>query len=172
MVENPAAVLRDLLYSPLVSGRHVDITQTFADLGLIDANPDGTKSERVHATLHAASLDNLTAAAEKLLSTPRHAIEPRLRNQLQDVLFANRGPEIWEKTRRKIASSLDIEELVTDPDRFEKVLDRWWILGSRNPFDGIFEGGEGATVGDIISQQHPAAGVIIIISSATASPYS
>jgi very-short-patch-repair endonuclease len=150
MVENPAAMLRDLLFMPLVSGRHVDITQAFADLGLDDANPDGTKAERVNATLHAASLDTLTAAAEKLLSAQDNAPEPRLRNRLQDVLFANRGPEIWEKTRRKIAASLDIEDLVTDPDRFEKMLDQWWILGSRNPFNGIFGGDDDATVGDLL----------------------
>lgn len=149
MVGNPAALLRDLLYVPLVSGRHLDITQAFAELGFDDANPEGTKAERVNATLHAASPDILTAAAEKFLSVQGNGPEPRLRNRLQDVLFASRGPEILEKTRRKIAASLDIEDFVTDPDRFENTLDRWWILGCRNPFDGIFDGDDDATSGDL-----------------------
>lgn len=150
MVENPAALLRQLLYPPLISGRHVDITESFADLGFQDADPEGTKAERVNAALRVASLGTLTTAAEKLLSDRSSALEPKLRNQIQDALYGDRGPEIWEKTRRKIAARLDIEDLITDPERVERMLDRWWILGTRNPFTGIFGGDDDATVGDLL----------------------
>lgn len=129
-----AASLRTLLYQPLVSGTHGDITDRLRSLGLADG--EGTKAERVTSVLQGLSDDELARVAQRLLDAD--VLWAELRNQLQDVLWVGRGPVIWERTRRNLAAALNIEDLVVDADRFEAMLDRWWVLGTPSPFEGIF----------------------------------
>jgi hypothetical protein len=159
MAQGDAAALRKLLYTPLVSGRHIDITERFADLGLVEesAGAQGSKAERVYSVLEGTPGDALTAAAERLLAAG--GIGAGLRNLIQDVLWDGRGPVIWERIRRNLAADLDIEDLVIDPDRFEKMLDRWWVLGSTSPFEGIFGEGDNSTLADLFG---PASSSVVL----------
>lgn len=65
-------------------------------------------------------------------------MNPWLRNQIEDVLWAGQAPLVLEKTRRELALAVDIEDLVIDADKFEALLDRWWVLGESSPFDDFF----------------------------------
>ncbi|RUP01596.1 MAG: hypothetical protein EKK34_28320 [Mycobacterium sp.] len=58
-------------------------------------------------------------------------------------------PIIWEKTRRNLAATLHIEDLVADPDRFDAMLDRWWVLGTPGSFDGIFPETDTSTLAQV-----------------------
>lgn len=131
------AALRDLLYSPLVSGTHSQITDQFHALGLVepDADQQGTKSQRVSATLAVQSPEELRRVAQALLEEGN--LDAERRNRIQDVLWDGQGPAVWERTRRSLAAALDIDDLVIDKARFEAVLDRWWVLGFSGPFEGL-----------------------------------
>lgn len=72
-----------------------------------------------------------------------------LRNQIQDVLWVGQEPTIWEKTRRDLACALDIHDLVAHHDRFEAMLDRWWVLGTPSPFEGIFPEDDTSTLAQV-----------------------
>jgi very-short-patch-repair endonuclease len=134
--------LRDLLYGPLVSGTHSDISERFQALGLSEPDPEHatTKAQRVSSTIAALSDQELRRVADSVLNTGPLGAE--LRNQIQDVLWAGQEPIIWERARRKLAAALDIDDLVVDSTRFEAMLDRWWVLGAPNPFENIFSDGD------------------------------
>lgn len=134
MVTVNAEALRTLLYEPLVSGTHNEISDRLTSFGL--ELGEGTKSERVKTVLRDLSDEELARVTQRVLAA--EGLRPELRNQIQDVLWAGQEPIIWEKTRRNLASALDIEDLVSDPDRFEAMLDRWWVLGEPGPFEYIF----------------------------------
>lgn len=129
-----ATALRTLLYQPLVEGTHDQISERFSCLGL--ALGEGTKVERVTTVLHDLPDEELIRVAQRLLTAD--GMWPELRNQIQDVLWLGQEPIIWEKTRRNLAAALDIEDLVADAGPFEAMLDRWWVLGTPSPFEGIF----------------------------------
>jgi AbiJ N-terminal domain 3 len=143
-----AVSLRTLLYQPLVSGTHSEITDRFRSLGLVEGDhAQGTKAERVTSVLEALPNDELARVARWLLTADGMWAE--LRNQIQDVLWVGQGPVIWERTRRNLAAALDIEDLVVDADRFEAMLERWWVLGTPNPFEGIFDEGDRSTLAQV-----------------------
>jgi very-short-patch-repair endonuclease len=146
MPEVDVTTLRDLLYGPLISGTHSDITKRFHALGLSEPCTDGsaTKAVRVHSTLASMSVEELRRVADAVLSGG--GLGPELRNQIQDVLWDGQGPVIWERTRRKLATALSMDDLVVDSARFEAMLDRWWILGTPNPFEGIFTESDTSTL--------------------------
>lgn len=133
-VDDVTALLRTLLYQPLVSGTHDEISDRLQSLGL-DLG-EGTKAERVASVLDSLPHDELVRVAQQLLDAD--VLWAERRNQLQDVLWIGQGPVIWERTRRDLAAALDIEDLVVDADRFEAMLDRWWVLGTPSPFEGVF----------------------------------
>lgn len=88
------------------------------------------------SVLKALSHVELARGAQQLLNAD--VLWAELRNQLQDVLWMGQGPVIWERIRRDLAAALDIEDLVVDADRLKAMLDRWWVLGTPSPFEGIF----------------------------------
>lgn len=141
--------LRDLLYGPLLSGTHHDITDRFHALGLTEPDTDGpaAKAQRVRSTLAGLSVEELRRVAEAVLTTG--ALGAELRNQIQDVLWDGHGPVIWERTRRSLAAALDIDDLVVDTARFEAMLDRWWVLGTPNPFEHIFDESDTSTLASV-----------------------
>lgn len=142
MDEETTATLRDLLFGPLVDGRHVDITDRFHRLGLPEPEAERilSKADRARLVLSTLSEEDLHRVADAVLRTEN--VSPSLRNSIQDILWNGLGPIIWERTRRSIAAALDeaigIEDLVVDSARFEAMLDRWSILGDRDPFEGFF----------------------------------
>src|ERR1700682_3680147 len=139
--------LRDLLFEPLVSGRHVDISTRFEALSLSEPEApegSGTKAERVRSVFASLPTPEPRRVAEAVLRF--EGVVAELRNEIQDVLWDGQGPVIWERTRRTIAAALDIDDLVVDSARFEALLDRWWILGTPNPFEGIFSESDTSTL--------------------------
>lgn len=150
MAQFDPTVLRAMLYGPLVSGTHKDITIRLQALGLSepdtesDANRQATKAERIESTLASLSTEGLRKAAEALLASWPFAAENR--NEIQDLLWHGREPVISERTRRTLAAALDIDDLVVDSGRFEAMLDRWWVLGTPSPLDGIFGSADTSTL--------------------------
>lgn len=127
--------LRAVLYSPLISGTHGDISHRFAALGIAEPeqSSQGTKAERVSGALAHLTDDELAGVASRLLGAS--AVSADLRNVLQDLLWAGEPPLIEERTRREISVALDLDDLIVDVDRFEALLDRWWVLGTPSPFE-------------------------------------
>lgn len=140
-----ADALRALLYQPLAAGTHNQISDRLNCLGL--PLGEGTKAERVTTVLHDLPGEELVRVAQRLLIAD--GMWPELRNQIQDVLWVGQEPIIWEKTRRNLAAALDIDDLVADPDRFERMLDRWWVLGTPSPFEGIFPATDTSTLAQV-----------------------
>jgi very-short-patch-repair endonuclease len=65
-----------------------------------------------------------------------------LRNELQDLLWADvPGPEIPKRFRRELAQALAPEDLYLDPERFDKLLERLWIID--DDLFAIFLSGDG-----------------------------
>jgi hypothetical protein len=165
MTQVDVSALRKLLYARLVSGTHKDITERFADLGLAEfaGVEEKSKANRVREVLENSPDDALAAAAERLLAAK--GIGAGLRNQIQDALWADRGPVIWERTRRNLAADLDIEDLVVDSDRFENLLDRWWVLdrpwvrGSTSSPQGISDEGDRSILADLFA---PTSSVVVL----------
>lgn len=140
MVQVDAALLRGLLDGLLNTGTHADITKRFEALGLCEPRTEPgqvrSKAQRVELVLATAPVEELRRIAEVFLAN--ETLNPALRNAIQDVLWAEQGPRIWERARRTLAAALDIDDVVVDCDRFEALLDRWWVLGEPSPFEGIF----------------------------------
>jgi hypothetical protein len=61
-----------------------------------------------------------------------HGLEPQLRNQVQDILWAReQWPEITVRVRRDIIDALDkLETIWKDADGFMSLLRRLWVLNT------------------------------------------
>jgi hypothetical protein len=130
--------LRELMREPLKGGTHSEISECFEALGIVETETglSGTKAERVDSVLTELSQRDLVQVAQRLLRA--RGMTPWLRNQIEDVLWAGQAPLILERTRRDLALVIDVEDLVVDADRFEALLDRWWVLGESSPFEDFF----------------------------------
>jgi hypothetical protein len=129
--------LRQLLerVTVLVSdmNRHVDLGEECKRLGLPTPPDEGTKNQRVKASLANLPDIGLPMVAEKILAS-RLPLGAATRNAIQDILWAGQGNlEMPKRTRREIARDLDLADLVRSVDRFTALLDRLWILDD-DPF--------------------------------------
>jgi very-short-patch-repair endonuclease len=128
------AALRQLLennVTGLISTmhRHVDLGEECERLGLPTPPDEGSKHERVKASLAALPDTELPMAAENILAS-QLPVDAAIRNKIQDILWASYGScEMPKRTRREIARRLDLESLVYSADRFMALLDRLWVLG-------------------------------------------
>lgn len=87
---------------------------------------EGTKHQRVSRSLAECPNDDLPEIAERML---RYVLDARMRNAIQDVLWAEPGSlPIPKRTRRDLARALDIEDLIVGGDRFTGLLDRLWVV--------------------------------------------
>jgi very-short-patch-repair endonuclease len=145
MAEDGASALRDLLFGPLEFGRHVDITSRFEALGLTEPNTsaDGSASKARRVTTMLASLPIAELRRVGAAVLEAESLTADQRNRIQDVLWNGQGPVILKKARRALAAALDIETLVVEPARFEKMLDRWWVLDLPDLFAGLVAGAFG-----------------------------
>ncbi len=125
------AQLRNLL-EPLVTGlkdagTHTMLPTLCEGLGLPIPTTDGSKRERMMASLGAVADTDLPGVASKLLQ--RHPPKAALRNQIQDILWSDiAGPTIPKRYRREVARRLNSEDLYVDARRFDDLLERLWIL--------------------------------------------
>ncbi|MDT0307301.1 hypothetical protein RM780_10035 [Streptomyces sp. DSM 44917] len=106
-------------------------------LGLPQPAAGGTKRERVRESFAAVVDDELPAVAERVLLALRP--DPATRNVIQDLLWAGGSREIPKRTRREIARSLGLQDLVHGADRFRALLDRLWVLDN-DPFASVLTG--------------------------------
>ena len=100
---------------------------------------EGSKRERVSRSLTALADADLPSVAERIIAgaMPLSA-GPAARYAIEDVLWADRGPEIPIRTRREIAQDLDLSVLARQGDRFIALLASMWVLD--DPLD-LFTGG-------------------------------
>jgi very-short-patch-repair endonuclease len=100
----------------------------FARLGLPAPPEEGSKRERIEGSLAALPDGDLPTVAERILASGlwRHSAT---RNAIQDILWAAGGShEIPKRTRRELSRAFDLGGLVQNVDRFQNLLDRFWVL--------------------------------------------
>ncbi|MFD0525982.1 hypothetical protein ACFQ1I_00005, partial [Kitasatospora arboriphila] len=114
----------------LHSCTHRQLTALGPELGLpIPGEDTGTKSERLEACLKALPDDNLLPAAQRLLHSPQVSVRGKERFALEDAVWeAGAVIEIPGRVRRELADAIDLDELLYRPDRFERALERFWLL--------------------------------------------
>src|SRR6266568_2908843 len=114
-------------------------------LGLLSPPPagEGPKRERVNRSLAALADAGLPMVAERILAgTMPLSSGPAARYAIEDVLWADRGPEIPRRARREIAQDLDISVLARQGDRFMALLESLWLVD--DPLDWITGGSAGS----------------------------
>ncbi|WP_431904681.1 hypothetical protein [Nonomuraea sp. bgisy101] len=120
-------------------------------LGLPTPLEGDSKHNQVLNSLKALPDAQLSEVASRVLK--QLSIEANTRNAIQDVLWAGEnGPPIPKRTRREIARSLDLEDLIHSADRFLALLESLWVLDDLFTF-GEFLGAGGANLRARI-QQH------------------
>ena len=109
---------------------------------------EGSKYERASASFAALPDAALPLVAEKVLATG--GLDARQRNTVQDTLWATRDQLVIPKrTRREIARTLNLDDLIHDGERFTRLLDSLWVLDD-DPLGVVFGGGR--TLRDDIAQ--------------------
>lgn len=108
---------------------------------------EGSKRERVSRSLAALADCDMPMVAERIIAgaMPLSA-GPAAHYAIEDVLWADRGPEIPRRTRREIARDIDLSVLARQGDRFIALLESLWVLG--DPLD-LFTGGSTGLRGQI-----------------------
>lgn len=123
--------LRACLAQPIANlkdaGTCAMLPELCAELGL-PAHPDeGSKAQRISASFDAVQDYELGSVAEKFLAVRKPAAA--LRNEIQDLLWANSGvPEISKRVRREVAQALYSFDLYLNRKGFDELLDELWIL--------------------------------------------
>ncbi|MER7673155.1 hypothetical protein ABTY61_32500 [Kitasatospora sp. NPDC096128] len=115
----------------LGSHSHRDLTALCPQLGLPQPPPQdaGTKHERLQACLTDLADEDLPTVARLLLASDQAFLTPAQRAGLEDALWAGTpAVEIPGRLRRELARALGLDLLVHRPERFERLLQRWWVL--------------------------------------------
>ncbi|MDI5969379.1 hypothetical protein POF50_008465 [Streptomyces sp. SL13] len=122
--EAVAVVVRGL------QGTHRELTELGGELGLpIPDEKSGSRRERLEASVRALTGDELLPLARKLLSSRQAQVCGAERFALQDAVWAaGTVIEIPGRVRREVAAALDLGVLFKRHDRFEQLLDRFWML--------------------------------------------
>lgn len=99
---------------------------------------EGSKYERASASFAALLDAALPLVAERVLATG--GLDAGQRNTVQDALWATRDqPVIPKRTRREVARTLHLDDLIHDGERFTRLLDDLWVLDD-DPLGVIFGG--------------------------------
>lgn len=122
-----SAALRLLLdrhvLSDVAGHTHRELPAVCAEIGLPVPPEEGTKRERLDASLAALPDAELPAVARNALT--RLQLPPDKRNKLEDVLWAGEGAlPVPKRVRREIARDLDPEDFVRAGGRLWELLDR------------------------------------------------
>lgn len=132
------------------SNSHATLAGACEALGLpaILRADEGSKYERAPASFTAALDTALPAVAEAVLATC--VLNASQRNNVQDALWATQHePVIPKRTRREIARTLHLDDLVHDGERFTRLLETLWVLDD-DPLGVIF--GARSTLREHIAQ--------------------
>jgi hypothetical protein len=123
--------LRDVLRPHIVAlkdeGTHYVLPTICEKLGLPAPDSEGSRREKMSTSFDALSDAELPRVAERFLHL--HPPAPNVRNEIQDLLWADVGsPEIPKRFRREVARALAVEDMYLDTQRFNALLDRLWVL--------------------------------------------
>ncbi|MCX4735081.1 hypothetical protein OG369_27045 [Streptomyces sp. NBC_01221] len=113
---------------------HRELDQLCPRLDLPPLPEQGSKAERLEACLSSLQDGDLAAVAQRILDTELVELGQVDRVALEDALWAGQPMvEIPGRVRRAITRTVGLEELVFRADRFERLLERLWVLDS-DPF--------------------------------------
>lgn len=115
---------------------HDELPGLCRKLGLPNPPGEGSKWERLAASLESGTGVNLVEVAKRILEYfPPSAAE---RNALQELLWKDDGsPSISKKVRRDIAERFEPDDLFIHAGNFEKLLEQLWVIDD-NPFEGFW----------------------------------
>ncbi|MFD3442527.1 hypothetical protein ACFWU3_34105 [Streptomyces sp. NPDC058685] len=134
---------------------HATLNVAFEQLGMPPVPEDaGTKRERVDLSFRQVPESELPQITRRILEQRDIYVNPTIRHQLEDLLWAeDTPPEIPKKARRELARALDLSELAQHHDRFLHLLDRFWITEEQNlSFDQLLNGMRPVTLTDLIKR--------------------
>jgi very-short-patch-repair endonuclease len=121
------AAIRRYLDSEFSCG-HADLPDQCRALLLAHPPTDGTKRERLAASLDATPDAQLPKVAEQLLGGG-FRLSASMRNAIQELIWAGRRcPMVELRVRRELAQGLDIEQLFRDATGFMDLLEQFWVL--------------------------------------------
>lgn len=114
----------------LQSFSHRELTELGPELGLpMPEESVGTKRQRLEACLAALTDDGLLLVAQRLLDSQQVLVRGTQRFALEDAVWqAGPAMEIPGRVRREVAHAIDLDELRHRSDRFERLLERFWVL--------------------------------------------
>jgi hypothetical protein len=116
---------------------HNDLGQMCVSLGLPEpplADPESeetlTKRRRIDWSFGKLTDEGLAVVATHMLASGMSGrLDTATRNAIEDILWVGWGAiEIPRRTRRDIAVTLDLDEVMLKHDRFVALLDRLWVL--------------------------------------------
>jgi hypothetical protein len=90
---------------------------------------EGSKGQSLEACLKAVEDRDLAAVGQRVLDAELTMVVQADRFALEDALWAVQpAVEIPGRVRRDVARAVDIDDLVFRADRFERLLERFWVL--------------------------------------------
>jgi very-short-patch-repair endonuclease len=108
-------------------GTEKELPGICAQLGLPSPVAGASKREQMLASFDAAPDQDIAMVAQRFIEY--FSPEPSVRNQIQDVLWADHGgPEISKRHRREIAQTLHADDLYIDQKRFDALLRSLWDI--------------------------------------------
>ncbi|MFE3788186.1 AbiJ-related protein [Streptomyces goshikiensis] len=136
----------------LGSNTHATLNEAFAKVGMPPNSDEGTKSERVERSFAQVPDSDLHTVAQHLLANGY--ANTAQRHEIEDVLWAEACPPgIPSRTRRELARSLDLADLVRSESRFMAMLSRFWVLADEmSPLMDAFFGTPGPSLKRDIEQ--------------------
>ncbi|MFF3089987.1 hypothetical protein ACFVRB_33865 [Streptomyces nojiriensis] len=150
------STLRQLVGDVVVrldANTHATLNEAFAKVGMPPNPPEeGTKRERVARSFAQVPDSDLHTVAQHLLANGYASTAQRL--GIEDVLWAESSPpEIPSRTRRELARSLDLADLIRSESRFMGMLSRFWALADEmSPLVDAFFGTQGPSLKRDIEQ--------------------
>lgn len=118
----------------LHSYSHAKLTKWGAELDWpLPDESAGSKTQRLEACLNAIADDQLQQTAQGLLGSTHLPVSRTTRFALEEAVWAAEPViEIPGRVRREVARSINLDELITRQERFERLLDRLWVLDSES----------------------------------------
>jgi hypothetical protein len=120
------SVLRPHIVGLKDSTTHSEIPMMCEKLGLPDPRPEGSKADRIRVSFDGLTDSDLPRVAERFLEL--HPPAKRLRNEIQDILWADSSIKIPKRCRHEIACALESTELYLNAAEFDRLLDAVWIM--------------------------------------------
>ncbi len=124
------SLVGDVATSIAHAGRHVDLPDAFARVGLpVPDEAGNSKTQRAQLSVAALADEQMPGIARAMLA--HTVMDASIRNAIQDVLWAGEPRhEVPKRTRREIARELDLDQFLPAYGRFKAMLAAVWDLGA------------------------------------------